>query len=99
MADSADYYNTFLHIKQDSIITHAQAKPGLGFVQALDVPMQPLLQSFNLPNDLSAFASRQIVEVFQGRKTVLDLIMPAIHGFKLQFALAPGQKNWPETRS
>jgi hypothetical protein len=23
MADSADYYNTYLHIKQDSIITHA----------------------------------------------------------------------------
>ena len=56
MTDSAKHNNVALDIKQDSLIAHAQAIHGFGFVQAFDVAMKSVFRSFDLAKNLGAFA-------------------------------------------
>src|ERR1039458_3411078 len=56
ITDSADHDNITRHVKQDSIVAHAQAIRVFGVVQVLDVAMQSVFQPFDLAENLNAFA-------------------------------------------
>jgi hypothetical protein len=94
IADSADYDNTALHVKQDALVAHAQAIRGFDVMQMFDVAGQAGFHPFNLADNLRAFAGGQAVKVIQSRRTVFNLIALAVHD--LQFVTLRPRKFYQE---
>src|SRR5437879_900290 len=97
IADPANHNNRARHVKQDPIIAHSQPIHRFGLMQALEVAMQTLSQSFDLAKNLGALTGRQTVEVIQCRRAVFDRVTMTVHRVAIPSRLLVAQEEpWCE---